>query len=140
MLVRDIMSKEVREIKPDDSITTAATRMRDYEVGAFPVTSGSEILGMLTDRDIVIDAIAEGKDPNSTKVKDIISAGSVIECKEEDDINKAADIMKDKQIRRLVVKNDDNQISGMLSLGDIAANVDLKLAGETTKKISEPEH
>ncbi len=140
MLVKNIMSKEVREIKPDDTIHTAAKRMRDYDIGAFPVTKGNEILGIITDRDIVIDAIADNKDPKSTKIEDIIHKDKVFDCNENDEVEKAANIMKDAQIRRLVVKNDDNKISGMLSFGDIAANTDIKLMGSTIKQISKPEH
>jgi CBS domain-containing protein len=138
MLVREIMSKEVRFIKPDDNITTAAKRMRDYDVGAFPVTKGDEILDMITDRDIVIEAIAKGKDPDKTMISEIIKKGNVHVCNENDEVDKAATIMKDAQIRRLIVKNSDNKISGMLSLGDIAANADMKLVGETTRQISQP--
>jgi CBS domain-containing protein len=93
---------------------------------------------MLTDRDIAVRAVAEGRDPKTARVRDAMTP-EVVYCFEDQDIQEAARLMKDKQIRRLVVLDRDKRLAGILSLGDLAVDTgDEKLAGETLERVSEP--
>ena len=141
MRVSEVMTRGVECVRPGDSIRTAAHRMRDLDVGPMPVCGDNDRLaGMLTDRDIAIRAVAEGKDPNSTKVQDVMTPG-IHYCFEDDDVEEAAARMKEHQIRRLVVLNRDKRLVGIVSLGDLAVDTgDEHLVGETLEKVSEPAH
>ena len=120
MLVQDIMTKDVRTIMPDKSIVDAAKLMRDLDVGSVPVTNGAqEIIGIITDRDIVLRSIAAQQDPGSTRIEDLMS-GDIFSVAPSDDVTEAAEIMARERIRRLPVV-EYNKIVGMVSLGDLAA-------------------
>jgi len=138
MQVREIMSSGVECIGPDASLADAARKMKDLDIGALPVCEQDRLSGIITDRDIVVRAIATGKDPQSTKVKDAMST-DVCCCSEDDDIQEAARLMKEKQIRRLVVMNQDQRIVGIVSLGDLATeSEDEHLKAETLEEVSQP--
>jgi CBS domain-containing protein len=93
---------------------------------------------MLTDRDITVRATAEGCDPKTTKVEDVLTP-DVIYCFEDQDVQEAARLMKENQIRRLVVLNRDKRLVGIISLGDLAVETgDEQLTGETLERVSEP--
>ena len=118
MNVRDCMSREVRLTSPDDTIQTAAQMMRDADTGALPVGENNRLVGMITDRDIALRAIAEGHGA-LTPVREVMT--DEIECVfETDDIRAAADKMSELKVRRLAVVNVDKELVGILSLGDIA--------------------
>ncbi len=136
MKVKEIMTRYVEGIMPQKSIKETAEKMKDNNVGIIPVIDGNSIAGVITDRDIVLRAVAEGRDPNFTKAADIMTFG-IIQCLEDDDVTKAAKIMKEKQIRRLLVENSSGEIVGVLSLGDLALHINQNLAGEVLKEISE---
>src|SRR5438552_4661928 len=107
MKVKDVMTKGAECVGPDASLQEAARKMKDLDVGPLPVCGDNQkLVGMLTDRDIVIRAVAEGKDPRTARVRDAMTEG-VCYCFEDDDVAEAARLMKDKQIRRLVVLNRD---------------------------------
>jgi len=137
MKVKDLMTQDVDFIKPDTFLKEAAIKMRDMNVGVLPVGSKDGLLGILTDRDITIRAAAEGRDPSKTKVKDVMTR-EVAVVREESDIHEAANIMEEKQIRRLLVIDRNEKICGIISLGDIAVERDKNLTGEILKKVSEP--
>jgi CBS domain-containing protein len=101
------------------------------------VCDGDRLLGMITDRDIVLRAIAEGRDPQTTSVEEAMTPG-VVYCYQDQDVEEAAALMKEHQLRRLVVLDRDKRLVGILSLGDIAADTDEALGGEVLERVSEP--
>lgn len=110
--------------------------MRELNTGFLPIgdKAKDKIVGILTDRDLVISALAN-KNPLDTPVKNVMHK-DVWYCFESDDVKKAFESMKEKKIRRLIVLNKDKKLSGVVSLGDIALHCDTKLSGEALKKIS----
>jgi CBS domain-containing protein len=138
MKVREIMSTHVQRISSSAMVSEAAERMRIFDIGALPVLEEDKVVGMLTDRDIVIRAVAAGLDPKMTVIKDVFTP-NVLCCFQEDDIETAARIMEDNQVRRLVVLGDDNTVVGMLSLGDLALKTKINhLAYEILERVCEP--
>jgi CBS domain-containing protein len=137
MKVRDIMSRDIEYITTDETIEQAAAKMQASNVGDMPVVVGGEAVGMLTDRDITIRIAAHGLDPQKTHVTDAMTEG-VICCKEDDDIEAAARLMADKQIRRVLVVEDGGKLSGIVSLADLAGSLDKEMVGDVLKQISKP--
>lgn len=137
MKVKELMTPRIAFVHSDDSIKQAANKMEELDVGALPVIIGDEVVGMITDRDIVIRSVSHGLDPEKHKVMEAVSEG-VVSCKEEDDVKTVVDLMEDKQIRRVVVKDEAGKVTGIVSLGDLALNVQKETAGDVLKKISEP--
>jgi CBS domain-containing protein len=137
MKLNEIMTKLVETVAPDTPIQEAANRMRSLDVGVLPVFKGDRLVGMLTDRDLTVRAIAEGKDPKTITVQEAMTA-DVAYCFEDQDVEEAGRIMKENQIRRLPVLNRDKLLVGIVSLGDLATRADEKRAGETLEKVSEP--
>ena len=138
MQVKEIMTCDVETIDSDTMIVQAASLMKQLDIGALPVWKEQRLIGMVTDRDIAIRAVAEGKDPSETCVKDIMTP-QVYYCFEEDDIHEAASLMEEKSIHRLLVLSDDNQPVGFLTLADFAVKCrDERLAWEILEKLSEP--
>lgn len=134
--VREVMTQDVRVVDPESSVEEAAQRMKDLGVGAMPVCEGETLLGMITDRDIVIRCIAEGMPPQSTVVREIMSEPAVF-CYEEQDIEDVARVMEGQKIRRLVVLNAERRLVGIVSLGDIAVKAGREyLGGEILEKVS----
>jgi CBS domain-containing protein len=125
--------------RPSDSLAHAAERMRELDCGSLPVCGDSDkLVGMITDRDITIRGTAESCDPAGTRVADVMSPG-IFYCFEDEDVAAAAQLMEEKQVRRLVVLNRDKRMVGIVSLGDIAVrNHDDRLSGEALERISEP--
>jgi signal-transduction protein with cAMP-binding, CBS, and nucleotidyltransferase domain len=112
------MSNDVKKASPDNTLMDIAAMMRDEDIGALPVVQDSELRGIITDRDIVVRAIAEGKDAATTTVEEVLSS-EVESVQPDDDVELAADLMASRQIRRLPVVEDGNLI-GVVSLGDIS--------------------
>ena len=137
MKVKNVMTPHVEFVHSDDSIKQAAVKMKKLNVGALPVILADEAVGVLTDRDIVIRSVAQGLDPEKHKVMEAISEG-ILSCQEEDDIKAIVDLMADKQIRRVVVKDKEAKVTGIVSLGDLAIHIQKETAGEVLEKISEP--
>jgi len=138
MKVKEIMTCNVETIDSDANLVEAAGKMRSLEVGALPVWKDDELVGMVTDRDMAIRAVAEGKDPSGTSVKEIMTS-NVRCCFEDDDIHEAAEMMEEESIHRLLVLNSDKRPIGFISLADFAVKSrDERLAWEILEKISEP--
>jgi CBS domain-containing protein len=136
--VSEAMTADVVTVSPTASLTEAARLMRDADIGPLPVCEEGRILGVLTDRDITVRAIATGKVPESTRVVDVMSP-EVVSCLESDDVRRAAEMMQSAQIRRLVVVDHDGRLAGIVSLGDLALQAgDDDLAGQTLERVSEP--
>jgi CBS domain-containing protein len=130
MQVKEIMEKNVKLIKPDTTLREAAEFMRECDCGYLPIGENDRLIGTITDRDIVIRGVAAGHSPDDVMVKDAMTE-KVVYCFEEDDIKQAAEKMKEKQLRRLIVLNSDKRLTGVVSLGDIArASNDNSLVGE----------
>lgn len=121
MKIREIMTADVAILDPDDSVEAAARLMRDKGVGFAPVVSKGMVLGVLTDRDIVVRAAAKGRHLKVAKVLDILTPGAV-HCGEDDDVKVAAGLMAEYHVRRVVVVKPDNRLAGVLSLADIAVH------------------
>lgn len=130
MKVKDIMTDELAVISPDATVIEAAQLMQKHDVGAVPVCEGSNIVGLVTDRDIVVRNIAHGKDPNHTPVRDVMTT-EVKSISPETNISQAAGIMATQQIRRLPVIEDDRLV-GMVSLGDLATKAKFDVEVSTT--------
>lgn len=138
MRLNEIMTRDVEVIHPEATVAQAAAKMRELNVGPLPVCDGRRLVGMLTDRDITVRATAKGHDPEHTKVRDVMTP-DVVYCFEDDSVEDAAQIMEEKQIRRLVVLNRDKDLVGIVSLGDVAVHTgDEELAGETLEAVSQP--
>ena len=135
-LLKDVMTRNVETIAPSASIHEAAQKMKALNVGAIPVYDGSTLRGMLTDRDIVIRVIAEKRDVNTAKAEEVMSA-ELVYCFEDQDVDEAARLMGDKQVRRLPILNRQKQLVGIVSLGDVAVKTDAS-AGQTLEKVSKP--
>ena len=136
-MIREVMTRDVEVINPNDTVRDAAEKMRSLDVGPLPVCDGQRIVGMITDRDIVVRAIALGKDPNSTQVSDAMSPG-IEYCFDDDDSEDVLNRMKDEQIRRLIVVDHDKKLVGIVSLGDLSGEVSEHKVGEALEGISEP--
>jgi CBS domain-containing protein len=137
MQLSEIITREVETVRPETSAREAAQRMRSMDVGALPVCDGRRLLGMVTDRDLAIRVLAEGRDPNATPVQDAMTP-DVCYAFEDDDVQRAADIMKDRQIRRLPVVDREKHLVGIVALGDIATTGQDKLSGDALEQISQP--
>lgn len=137
MKVKDIMTKNVAYINPTSTVVEAAQLMQKHNVGSIPVCDKTGVLGILTDRDIVVRNIAHGKSPDKTPVKDVMTQ-SVATVTPEMDINDVTKIMSANQVRRLpVVEN--NMLVGMVAIGDMAADVRFDTeASEALTEISKP--
>jgi CBS domain-containing protein len=136
MKVKEVMTRNVEVIRPNDSLQMAAQKMRDRDIGFLPVYEGDELIGVVTDRDIAIRAIADGTNPNAIVGREIVTS-PVVYCFDDQDVEEAARLMRENQIRRLIVldrKND--QPAGVISLGDLAGTVKEKTAGKTLESIS----
>jgi len=117
--IADIMSTDVRTIQPQESLRRAAQCMQELDVGALPVCDGDRLLGMLTDRDIAIRGVADGLDPDTACVSDIMTP-EVQYCTAEQDAEEAKRLMGARQVRRLPVLDGGQRIVGIVSLGDLA--------------------
>lgn len=137
MKAKDLMSSNPEIISPDTTLLQAAEKMRDQNIGFLPIGENDRLIGAITDRDIVIRGVAEGKDANKAVVRDIIS-DEIRYCMESDSLDKVADMMSKLQIRRLVVLNDNKRIVGIISLGDFATkSQNTELSGKIIEEVSE---
>lgn len=135
MKVNEVMTYGVDFVRPTDTVKDVAQKMRDKNEGVIPVFEGDNPVGLVTDRDITVRAIAEGKDPVSTRVSDVMTP-EVVYCTEDMDLEQAAHIMEYKKIRRLLVKDEEKHVTGMLSLGDIATSASREFTGEVLKEVT----
>lgn len=139
MRVFEFMTRNVECARPDESLATAAQKMRDLDIGALPVCDDhGGLVGMITDRDITIRATANGGNPESTFVRDVMTP-QILYVFDSQLATQAAEIMKQNQIRRLPVLNRGKRLVGIVSLADLAIDAqDEELAGATLEAISEP--
>jgi CBS domain-containing protein len=134
--VRDAMTPGVRSVAPTDSLTDAAVAMRDEDVGSLPVVEGGRVVGIVTDRDIVVRAVAQRADPQTANVGDVSSSDPVT-IQPEDDLDEALELMASHRIRRLPVV-EDGRLVGVVAQADVALEAKEKAAGEMLEEISQP--
>ena len=138
MNLGELMTRDVEVIAPDASLKDAAAVMKDLDVGLLPVCDGQTLRGTLTDRDITIRATAEGLDPSTTKVSDVMSP-DISYCFEDQDVGEAMSLMEAQQIRRLPILTREKRLVGIVSLGDVAMHSSEKeMVGATLKEVSRP--
>ena len=136
MKISEAMTREVEIIHPNDAIGDAARRMRDGNVGALPVGENDRLIGMVTDRDIVVRGVAENRLGGNAAVRDVMSE-HVYYCFEDDDVEQAAKIMAEHQVRRLPVLNRSKRLVGIVALADLALTP-TEASHAALKGISEP--
>jgi CBS domain-containing protein len=133
--VQDAMTSDPCTIDAEQTVAYAAKMMRDEDVGIAPVVEGERLVGTLTDRDIAVRVVAEGKDPQTLKARDVAST-SLITVAPEQDLDEALRLMADHQIRRLPVVEGDGRVVGMLAQADVAEEAKPKKVGELIEEIS----
>lgn len=116
--IAEVMTTDVEVIRPEETLRDAARAMADLDVGSLPVCDGRKLIGMITDRDITIRAVAEGKSPD-TSVSDVMT-DEVVWCTDTDSVDDVLQKMSDAQVRRIPVVDEDRQLVGIVALGDIA--------------------
>ena len=137
MQLKEFVNSHVETVQSDDTLQQAAEKMRDLDVGSLPVCKGDQLVGMITDRDITIRAVAIGSDPVKAMVNEVMTP-EVLCCFENEEVEEAARIMKENQVRRILVLNEAKELVGITSLGELAtATGDRLLAGETLESVSE---
>ncbi len=138
MQLKDVMTRDVEVVHPDATLQEAARMMKALDVGPLPVCDGERVVGMLTDRDITVRATAEGRDPTTTKVREAMTP-EVVSVREDQDVEEAARLMRERQLRRLLVMGPDGHVVGIVALGDLAVETgDERRVGEVLEGISEP--
>jgi CBS domain-containing protein len=138
MKLSEIMTRNVEIIHPNDTLQTAARKMRDRNIGFLPVYDAGELVGVLTDRDIIVRALTKGADPKTMLSRDLITSPAIF-CFDDQSIDDATDLMHDNQVRRIVIlKRGNRELAGVISLGDLAVNVDDKISGDVLQSISTP--
>ena len=136
MKVSEAMTADVRVANPEETIQQAARTMASLDAGVLPVGEEDHLIGIITDRDIAIRGVAQGKGPTA-KVREVMTE-EVKYCFDDQDIEEVTRNMADIQVRRLPVLNRSKRLVGILSLGDIAINRDGKVAGDALRGISRP--
>ena len=133
--IAEVMTTDVEVVRPEETLRDAARAMADLDVGSLPVCNGRKLIGMITDRDITIRAVAEGKSVE-TPVQDIMT-DDVVWCSDSDSVDDVLQQMSDAQIRRIPVIDADRQLVGIVALGDIALEEEDDV-DETLRDISMP--
>ena len=134
--IRDVMSSNPSAIEADKPVTEAAKLMRDEDVGLAPVVEGDRLVGTLTDRDIAVRVVAEGKDPQSTTVREVAST-DLVTIDPEQDLDEAVRLMAQHQVRRLPVVEEDGRLVGIVAQADVARQADDRQTGEVVERISQ---
>lgn len=134
MLAREVMSSNIRIIPSNTSVQAAAELMRQMDVGMLPVTEDGRVVGMLSDRDIALRAVAQGSDPAATPAREIMSR-DVVSCFDDQDARDVAGLMQQRNIRRVLVVNHENEAVGIVSVDDLALYPETKpYADEVVKQ------
>ena len=136
MKVSDVMTRDVKTVSPDQSAREAASFMLQADAGAIPVTDGDRLIGMITDRDIAVRGIAEGRGPD-TPVRELMTE-EIISVRIDDDCDDVASRMSEEQVRRLPVVDENDRLCGIVSLGDLAREGASDTAEEALEGVSEP--
>jgi CBS domain-containing protein len=135
--VRDVMTTRPRAVSPDTPVAQVAQLMESEDVGVIPVLDGERLVGMVTDRDIVVRAVAKGKDPRGMSVGEI-SSGDLVTVDPEQKLDDALRLMAQYQVRRLPVVDEEEHLVGVVSQADVALEAREKTTGELVEEISRP--
>ena len=135
--VENVMTANPRSVDPDTDVGEAARILRDENVGSLPVVRDGRVTGIVTDRDLAIRVLAEGRDPQSTRVADVVS-GDPVTVRADQDLDEALRLMAHHQLRRLIVVEDSDRLVGILAQADVALTGDEERAGEVVEEISRP--
>lgn len=135
--VHEVMTDRPRAVTPETTVAEAAQLMKNEDVGSLPILDGEQLAGMVTDRDIVIRAIAEGKDPRGMPVREVASR-ELVKVHADEDLSSALQLMASQQVRRLPVVDDDGRLVGILAQADVAVEAKEKAVGEMVEEISKP--
>jgi CBS domain-containing protein len=138
MMVKEIMSHKLESVLPTASLREAAQKMRDLNLGSLPVSDDGKLIGMITDRDIACRGVADGFDPASTTVREIMSR-DISFCFSDDSVTDAVRQMEERHIRRLAVLNRNKTVAGFLSVEDVA-QYSRQLAGEVLDTVRPAHH
>ena len=134
--IREVMTSKVCSIDADKPVAYAAKMMRDEDVGLAPIVEGDRLVGTLTDRDIAIRVVAEGRDPESTPVRDVAST-DLVTVDPQQDFEEALRLMAQHQVRRLPVVEEDGRLVGVVAQADVARQADDRQTGEVVERISQ---
>lgn len=135
--IAEVMTKGVQVLTPDDDVQAAARLMDEMNVGAVPIVDAGRLVGIVTDRDIVVRAVALDRPASRTRLRDVMSA-HVRHCTEEQPVDDVLAMMREAQIRRIPVLDRGGRPCGIVSLGDLATKSDRRDAGDALSSISEP--
>lgn len=135
MNVKEVMKANASIVTPSMSVREAAEKMSQEQVGFLPVGEDDRLQGTITDRDIVLKAVSQGKDPQSTHIKDVFTS-KLVYCSEDQDLDEVARMMGDNQIRRMPVINADKRLVGVISIGDMAQHLSQDTAGKVLSQIT----
>src|SRR4030095_3616599 len=136
--VKELMHEDVQTVRPDDTVKHAAVIMEACEIGPLPVCDGKRLVGIVTDRDITVRAVAAGRDPNTTSVREVMTAETLATCRPEQSVDEAVALMRRYEVRRLPVLDDDKRLVGMVALADLAQHTDTRTRGEGGRAGSPP--
>lgn len=136
MKVREAMHKGVEWVEPATTVKALAQRMREHDIGAIPIGENDRLVGMVTDRDIVVRGVSEEADCSSLTARDVMTKG-VVYCRDLEEVEDAVRIMEQKEIRRLPVLDENKRMVGMLSLGDVSHSTSHEVTGEVTAAVSD---
>jgi CBS domain-containing protein len=138
MQLKDVMTREVTVVPPEATVQDAARKMEQLDIGPLPVCDGERLVGMITDRDIIVRAVAQRRGPATTAVHEVMTP-EVAYYFEDQDVTEARRLMAGRQLRRLPVLNRNKWLVGLVALGDLAVDTgDPQRVGETLKAVSEP--
>jgi CBS domain-containing protein len=133
--IREVMTSKVCSIDAEKPVAYAAKMMRDEDVGLAPIVEGDRLVGTLTDRDIAIRVVAEGRDPEATKVRDVAST-DVVTVDPQQDLDEALRLMTQHQVRRIPVVEEDGRLVGVVAQADVAREADERQTGDVVEQIS----
>ena len=140
MKVNEIITHDPEVIRPETALIEAAQKMKSMDIGMLPVCDGDRLVGVITDRDITVRGVAQGYDPKTARVQEVMTP-EVIYCFDDENVKDVAKKMEEKQVRRLPVLNREKRLVGIVSLGDLAVRTGKeKLAGEVLERVSKPGH
>jgi CBS domain-containing protein len=134
--IRDLMTSNPSTIEPDKTVADAAKLMRDEDAGLIPIVEGKKLAGTITDRDIAIRVVAEGKDQQSTTVRDVMTS-RLVTVDPDQDLDEALRLMAKHQVRRLPVVEEDGKLVGIVAQADIARHTSDEQTGEVVQQISQ---
>lgn len=137
MQIREVMTPTVRTANPQARLSEIARIMRDDDIGAVPIADNDRLVGMVTDRDIVLRAVAMGEGIGEMSARDVMSP-QVLYCREEQSVDDVLKNMGEQQVRRLPIGNSDKRLVGVVSLGDLSAGAKSAESGGTLRSISNP--